>query len=253
MFSLRKLDQANSLLRCTEPSIVIDEAELIEAGVACSDLAVVTVSVEERGRGLEAIDKDTVDYSDAKDDKNPETKALDALLPLYEDFTTIDWVQDAACEQLRRKARRKARRNKRAFRPCDANGRKAICFAIDSVTHFKLFTSCSWEECHCGVKQTQASPLLLKHCTETLKTWKYILVSPKSGKTWKNGSFHFPWYQSSARRKTGWSSRRFGGRCDCLASTCASPTFSSLRLCCRLCLPIKTYQEHTRSLDFLET
>ncbi|KAF2682233.1 voltage gated chloride channel [Lentithecium fluviatile CBS 122367] len=34
-----------------------------------------------------------------------------AEIKRYEDFTTIDWVQDAAREQLRRKARRKARAN----------------------------------------------------------------------------------------------------------------------------------------------
>ena len=33
-----------------------------------------------------------------------------AEIKRYEDFTTIDWVQDAAREQLRRKARRKERR-----------------------------------------------------------------------------------------------------------------------------------------------
>lgn len=44
-----------------------------------------------------------------------------AEIKRYEDFTTIDWVQDAAREQLRRKARRKARStigagdNKRVF------------------------------------------------------------------------------------------------------------------------------------------
>ena len=32
-----------------------------------------------------------------------------AEIKRYEDFTTIDWVQDAAREQLRRKARRKER------------------------------------------------------------------------------------------------------------------------------------------------
>lgn len=42
-----------------------------------------------------------------------------ASIKRYEDFTTIDWVQDAAREQLRRKARRKAR----AHLPAPAPGR----------------------------------------------------------------------------------------------------------------------------------
>jgi len=82
------------------------------------------------------IDKDTIDIATLKTIGNPR---ISILSQSHKDFATIDSVQDAAREQLRRKACR----DKRALGLRDANGRKAICFAIDSVTHFKLFTSCS--------------------------------------------------------------------------------------------------------------
>jgi len=53
MFSVLKLDEANNSLICMEPAIVADDADVVEAEVPCSDLAVVAVLVEGCGHGSE--------------------------------------------------------------------------------------------------------------------------------------------------------------------------------------------------------